>query len=34
MALMKFNGDKQRAMEELDMSKSVFYEKIKKYGLR
>ena len=34
MTLMKYNGDKNKAMEELDMSKTVFYEKLKKYNIR
>lgn len=34
MTLMKYNGDKQKAMEELDISKSVFYDKLKKYGIK
>ncbi len=33
-ALTRFNGDKQRAMEELDMSRTVFYEKLKKYNIK
>lgn len=31
--LMKHKGDKQKAMEELDMSRAVFYDKLKKYGI-
>ena len=31
--LMKYKGDKQKAMEELDMSRAVFYDKLKKYGI-
>ena len=34
MTLLKYNGDKQQAMEELDMSRTVFYEKIKKYNIK
>lgn len=34
MTLTKYNGDKQRAMEELDMSRTVFYEKLKKYNIK
>ena len=33
-ALLKYHGDKHKAMEELDMSKSVFYDKLKKYGIK
>lgn len=33
-SLLKFNGDKQKAMTELGVSKSVFYEKLKKYGIK
>ncbi len=32
-ALMRHNGDKQKVMHELQMSKSVFYEKCKRYGI-
>ena len=32
--LLKYNGDKNKAMTELDMSKTVFYEKLKKYNIR
>ncbi len=32
--LKQFNGDKQQAMKHLNVSKSVFYEKLKKYNLR
>lgn len=32
--LLKYNGDKQLAMKELAMSRSVFYDKIKKYNIR
>ena len=31
--LLKYNGDKEKAMEELDLSRSVFYQRLKKYGL-
>lgn len=31
--LFRFDGDKKKAMDELDLSKSVFYSKLKKYGL-
>lgn len=31
--LMKHKGDKQKAMDELDMSRAVFYDKLKKYGI-
>ena len=31
--LMKYKGDKQKAMEELDISRAVFYDKLKKYGI-
>lgn len=34
MTLMKYNGDKNKAMKELDMSKTVFYEKLKKYDIK
>lgn len=34
MTLLKYNGDKQKAMEELDMSRSIFYDKLKKYNIR
>ena len=34
MTLLKYNGDKNKAMTELDMSKTVFYEKLKKYNIR
>lgn len=33
MTLMKYNGDKQQAMKELDMSKTVFYDKLKRYNI-
>lgn len=32
--LIKYNGDKQQAMKELDMSRTVFYDKLKRYGIR
>lgn len=34
MTLLKYNGNKQKAMEELDMSRSVFYSKLKLYNLK
>ncbi len=34
MTLMKHNGDKRKAMEELDMSKTVFYDHLKKYHIK
>lgn len=34
MTLMKYNGDKQKAMKELDVSKSVFYDKLKRYQIK
>lgn len=34
MTLIKHNGDKQQTMEELDMSRSVFYDKLKRYGIQ
>ena len=34
MTLMKYNGDKRKAMEELDMSKTVFYDHLKKYHIK
>lgn len=34
MTLMKYNGDKKKAMEELDMSRTVFYDKLKKYEIK
>lgn len=34
MTLLKYHGDKQAAMKELDMSKSVFYDKLKKYNIK
>lgn len=34
MTLMKYNGDKQKAMDELDMSRTVFYDKLKKYNIK
>ncbi len=32
-ALIKHGGNRKKAMEELEISKSVFYEKLKKYGI-
>ena len=34
ITLMKNNGDKVKTMEELDVSRSVFYEKLKKYNIK
>ncbi|MBR5315597.1 MAG: sigma 54-interacting transcriptional regulator [Firmicutes bacterium] len=34
MTLLKYNGNKQKAMEELDMSRSIFYDKLKKYNIK
>lgn len=34
MTMIKYNGDKQMAMEELDMSRTVFYDKLKKYNIK
>ena len=34
VTLMKYNGDKQLAMSELDMSRTVFYDKLKKYHIK
>jgi len=34
MTLLKYNGDKQKAMKELDVSRTVFYEKLKKYHIK
>ena len=34
MTLLKYNGDKNKAMAELDMSKTVFYDKLKRYNIR
>lgn len=34
MTLIKYNGDKQKTMEELDMSRSIFYDKLKKYQIK
>lgn len=34
MTLIKYNGDKQKAMTELDLSRTVFYDKLKKYKIR
>ncbi|MFR2966151.1 MAG: helix-turn-helix domain-containing protein [Anaerovoracaceae bacterium] len=31
--LIANNGDKQKTMEELGLSRSVFYKKLKKYDL-
>ena len=31
--LLSYNGDKKKAMEALDISKSTFYEKLKKYNI-
>ena len=33
VALINNNGDKQKAMESLDISRAVFYSKLKKYGI-
>ena len=33
MTLLKHNGDKTETMKELDMSKTVFYDKLKKYHI-
>ena len=32
-ALFKYNDDRKRTMEELGLSRSVFYEKLKKHGI-
>lgn len=32
--LMKYNGDKNMVMKELDISKSTFYDKCKRYGIQ
>jgi transcriptional regulator with PAS, ATPase and Fis domain len=32
-ALRQYNGDKQQVMKHLDVSKSVFYDKLKKYNI-
>lgn len=32
--MVRYNGDKQMVMRELDTSKSAFYEKCKKYGIQ
>jgi len=32
--LMKYNGEKNMVMKELDISKSTFYDKCKKYGIQ
>lgn len=34
MTMIKYNGDKQKAMDELDMSRTVFYDKLKKYNIK
>ena len=34
MTMIKYNGDKQKAMEELDMSRTVFYDKLKRYDIK
>lgn len=34
MTMIKYNGDKQKAMEELDMSRTVFYDKLKRYNIK
>lgn len=34
VTMLKYNGDKQLAMKELDMSRTVFYDKLKKYHIR
>lgn len=34
MTLLKYNGDKQKAMKELEVSKTAFYEKLKKYNIK
>lgn len=34
MTLLKYNGDKQKAMDELEMSRSVFYSKLKAYNIK
>ena len=34
VTLLKYNGDKQLAMTELDMSRTVFYDKLKKYHIK
>ena len=31
--LIKHNGNRKKAMQELELSKSVFYNKIKRYGI-
>lgn len=33
-ALKQYSGDKQKIMEELGISKSVFYDKLKRYGIK
>ena len=32
--LAQCGGDRQQAMKQLDISRSVFYERLKEYGLR
>lgn len=34
MTMLKHNGDKHKAMEELDLSRTVFYDKLKKYNIK
>lgn len=34
MALIKYNGDKGKVMEELDLSRTVFYDKLKRYNIK
>lgn len=34
MTMMKYNGDKQKVMEELELSRTVFYDKLKKYKIK
>ena len=34
MTLAKYNGDKNKAMKELDMSRTVFYDKLKRYKIK
>lgn len=34
MTMIKYNGDKQKTMEELDMSRSIFYDKLKRYKIK
>jgi len=33
MTLIKYNGDKQKTIEELNISRSAFYDKVRKYNL-